>query len=257
LIISLALHQFDALRLCAQLRAIERTRAIPILLVTTPDDEPTLTRAVDLGINDYVIRPIDQNELLARTRTQIKRKRYNDQLRDSVQQTMQMAVKDSLTGLSNRRYFDSHMQLKFDKALGANQPLSLVMLDIDHFKSVNDTYGHAAGDDVLREFARRMSKNFRTTVDMVCRLGGEEFVVVMPNTDIRLAMVVAERLRQQIAAHPFIVDGGAKQIPVTVSAGVAAIEPPDDTIDALIKRSDEALYAAKRSGRNKVVAEAA
>ncbi|MEM7301211.1 MAG: PleD family two-component system response regulator [Pseudomonadota bacterium] len=257
LIISLALQGFDALRLCSQLRAVERTRSVPILLVTNPQDEATLTRAVDLGINDYIIRPIDPNELKARVKTQLRRKRYNDQLRDNVQQTMRMAVRDGLTGLNNRRYFESHMEANFSKAQINNQPLSLLMLDIDHFKSVNDVHGHAVGDDVLREFARRLSKNVRTHVDMACRIGGEEFVVIMPKTDVRLAQVVAERMRREMAAHPFIVEGGSKQIAVTVSAGIATMEGEDDTIDRMMKRADDALYEAKKTGRNKVVAKAA
>ncbi len=257
IIISLALENFDALRLCSQLRAVDRTRATPILLMTFPEDEATLNRAVDLGINDYVLRPVDTNELLARTKTQIKRKRYNDHLRDSVQQTMQMAIKDSLTGLHNRRYFDSHIEHNFNKAMTSDTALSVLMLDIDHFKSVNDVHGHSAGDDVLREFARRLSKSIRTNVDMICRIGGEEFVVVMPTTDHQLAYVVAERMRREIAAHPFIVDKGAKQIPVTISIGISSLEGKNDSIDALMKRADHALYEAKKTGRNRVVSEAA
>ena len=118
---------------------------IPLLLVAQEGDEAALIRAIDLGVNDYINRPVESNELLARTRTQVKRKRLNDKLRASVQSTMEMAVRDPLTGLNNRRYFDSHMQNLFNKASVAGRTLSLVVMDIDHFKNVNDTYGHQAG----------------------------------------------------------------------------------------------------------------
>ena len=129
-----------------------------------------------------VIRPIDQQEMTARLRTQVRRKRYNDQLRASVTQTIEMAVTDGLTGLHNRRYLDSHLQTLFDRAVARRRPLSVMITDLDRFKSINDTYGHDGGDEVLREFARRLRKNVRG-IDLACRFGGEEFVVVMPDTE--------------------------------------------------------------------------
>lgn len=255
-IVSLAIENFDALRLCSQMRSIDRTRLIPMLLVTQKGDEAALLRGIDLGVNDYISRPIEPSELKARARTQVKRKRLNDRLRESVQQTMEMAVKDSLTGLNNRRYFDRHMQNLHDRAVANGKNLSLVVLDIDHFKQVNDTYGHQAGDEVLKTFAQRLLKNVRSK-DLACRFGGEEFVIAMPETDQDLAFVVADRIRREVSAHPFVVDGGAKQIAVTVSAGVASMAGAGDSISAMVKRADEALYDAKRNGRNQVVAEAA
>ncbi|MEL7273083.1 MAG: PleD family two-component system response regulator [Pseudomonadota bacterium] len=255
-IISLSIENFDALRLCSQMRSLDRTRLVPIVLLAQEEDHPQLIRGIDLGVNDYVMRPVEPNELLARVRTQVRRKRLNDKLRDSVQQTMEMAVKDSLTGLNNRRFFDSHMRSLFDRAHLADKPLSLIIMDIDHFKAVNDTHGHQAGDDVLRTFAERIGRNVRGN-DMACRFGGEEFVIVMPDTDQQLAFVVADRMRREIAAHPFIVNGGALQIPITVSAGVSSYLGAQDTADAMLGRADGALYEAKRAGRNQVVAKAA
>lgn len=255
-IISTSLEKFDALRLCSQLRSLNRTRMLPILLLANRDEDAMLIRAIDMGVNDYVMRPIDRNELVARVRTQIKRGRFNDSLRDSVQQTVEMAIKDGLTGLNNRRYFDSHLDSAFDRAITSGRPLSVMIVDIDHFKPVNDVHGHDAGDDVLREFAKRIRKNVRN-LDMACRYGGEEFVLLMPDSDIHLATVVAERMRREIAAHPFIIHGGTKQINITVSVGAACVNGPDDTSGAMMKRADEALYQAKRNGRNQVIAEAA
>lgn len=255
IVCNLSLTGFDALRLCSQVRSLDRTRMLPILLVIDPGDNARLLRALDIGVNDYIVRPIDGNELRARVRTQIRRKRYNDRLRAKVQQTIEMAVTDSLTGLQNRRYLESHLSTLVDQSAARGKALSVLVLDIDFFKSVNDTYGHDAGDEVLKEFAVRIRKCIRG-IDLACRLGGEEFVVVMPETDASLAYTVAERLRQRVAGEPFVVNGGQKAIDVTVSIGMAAIEQ-GDTMDNLLKRADQGLYAAKRDGRNRVVTIAA
>ncbi len=254
-VISMSLTNFDALRLCSQLRSLERTRVLPLLVIAENDQEAGVIRALDLGVNDYIRRPIDRNEMLARVRTQVKRKRYNEKLRDSVQATIEMAVTDGLTGLNNRRYFDTHLQGMFEKAIGRKKPISIIMCDIDHFKAVNDAHGHDVGDEVIREFARRIRKNVRN-MDLACRYGGEEFVVVMPDTDVALARIVAERIRSEVAAHPFIISGKAT-LPVTVSLGVSCIDSEHDSPEKLLKRADVALYQAKRSGRNMVYTEAA
>lgn len=255
-IISLSLVDFDALRLCAQLKSLEKTRMLPLMVVSELEHEQKVITALEMGVNDYIRRPLDRNELLARIRTQISRKRYNVLLRDSVQQTIEMAVTDGLTGLNNRRYLDNHLTEVISKARGRQKPVSIVMCDIDHFKKVNDTHGHDVGDEVIREFARRIKKNIRN-IDLACRYGGEEFVVVMPDTDVALARVVAERIRNEVALHPFIVEEGAKQLPITVSLGVSCLEKETDTGDSLIKRADNALYEAKRAGRNTVIFQAA
>ncbi|MEM1317620.1 MAG: PleD family two-component system response regulator [Pseudomonadota bacterium] len=256
IIISLGIEDFDPLRLCSQLRSLDRTRLIPILLVAEKQDQAILIRAIDLGVNDYITRPLDVNELRARVRSQVRRKRLNDQLRASVHNTMEMAVTDGLTGLNNRRYFDNHMQGLLQKASLGNKPLSLIIMDIDHFKYVNDTYGHQVGDDVLKIFAERLLKNVRNK-DLACRFGGEEFIVAMPDTDRELAFVVADRMRREVSAHSFIVDNGRQQIAITVSAGVSAYDGEGDDVEQMLKRADERLYDAKRRGRNQVVADAA
>jgi two-component system cell cycle response regulator len=253
-IISLTLTDVDGLRLCSQLRSLDRTRLVPILVVVDPEDNTRLLRGLDLGVNDYLVRPIDRNEMLARVRTQIRRKRFADRLRDNVQLTMEMAITDGLTGLHNRRYLERHLATLVQQAGARSRALSLLILDIDHFKTINDGYGHAAGDDVLREFSRRVRKAVRG-IDLACRLGGEEFVVAMPDTDAALAVLVGERIRQKIAGEPFHITA-ATGITVTVSVGVASLHAPNDTPQALLKRADEALYRAKREGRNRVAAAA-
>jgi two-component system cell cycle response regulator len=143
-----------------------------------------------------------------------------------------------------------------EQAASRGKPLALMMLDIDYFKSINDTYGHDAGDDVLREFATRIRKSIRG-IDLACRYGGEEFVVVMPETDLHVAGVVAERLRRAIAGEPFAVNKGTKRIDVTISVGLATLENKGEAIADVLKRADKALYRAKHDGRNRVVAQAA
>jgi two-component system cell cycle response regulator len=256
LVVSLALSDFDGLRLCSQVRSIERVRNLPILILVDPDEDARLLRGLDMGVNDYLVRPVDKNELLARAATQIKRKRYGDRLRETVTRSVEMAVTDGLTGLYNRRYMEGHLATLAHQAAHHRKDLSLLVLDIDYFKSVNDTYGHDAGDDVLREFARRLRKAVRG-IDLVCRFGGEEFVVVMPEADAATAMTVAERIRERVAATPFPIAGRTREIPITLSVGVASANGPADTPETLMKRADQAVYAAKRDGRNRVVAHAA
>lgn len=255
-IVSTGFSDFDPLRLCSQLRSLDRTRLLPIVLIAEREDDDRIVRALELGVNDFLTLPVDQQELIARLRTQVKRKRFNDHLRESVAQTIEMAVTDGLTGLHNRRYLDTHLGMLFDRAVSRQQPLSVMMTDLDRFKSVNDTHGHDAGDEVLREFARRLRKNVRG-IDLVCRYGGEEFVVVMPNTTREVAERVGERIRAEIAGTPFALPGLRQGIDLTVSVGVSALRPGLDTPADLMKRADLALYEAKNGGRNRVVARAA
>lgn len=255
-IVSTGFADFDPLRLCSQLRSLDRTRLVPIVLIAEDGEEELVIRGLELGIHDYVVRPVDKQELTARLRTQVRRKQYNDQLRASLTQTIEMAVTDGLTGIHNRRYLDSHLRTLFDRAMARRRPLSVLITDLDRFKSINDTHGHDGGDDVLREFAQRLRKNIRG-IDLVCRYGGEEFVVVMPDTDGPVAEKVAERIRAEIERIPFAIGKDGTAIGVTISVGVSSMQQPTDTVEALVKRADVALYEAKASGRNRVVANAA
>ena len=255
IVISLEQVKFDGLRLCSQLRSLEATRQTPILILVEPDDQTRLLRALDMGVNDYLLRPVDRQELLARVNTQIKRWRYTEQLRSSVKASIELAVTDSLTGLYNRRYLETHLTSLIEHFINRGKSLAVLAVDVDFFKPINDTYGHDAGDKVLQELAVRIRENTRT-IDLCCRTGGEEFVLVLPSTNMAAAHVIAERLRKSIASKLFTV-GQTPAIPVTVSIGVAALNNVEDTLDKLLKRADSALYAAKREGRNRVVQAAA
>ena len=254
-LISLALRDYDGLRLCSQLRSLERTRQLPLLLIADLEDRKKILRGLDLGVNDYLTRPVDRNELLARVATQLRHKRYADSLRNNVLASIEMAVVDPLTGLNNRRYLETHLSGLVESAIGRGRPCALMILDIDHFKAVNDTHGHAAGDEVLKGFAARVKRVIRT-VDLMCRQGGEEFVIVMPDTPLSVALRIAERVRAAVAFEPFDIDNGENKIAITVSVGLAE-RGQDGNPENLFRRADAALYRAKNEGRNRVTLDAA
>lgn len=249
LIISLNLKNEDGLRLCSHLRSNERTRAIPILMVASEEDMDRIARGLEIGAHDYILRPVDRNELLARARTQIRRKRFQERLRTSYEYSLSMALTDSLTGLYNRRYFDVHLQKMLKTHKDSAKNLSVMILDIDHFKEVNDKHGHVAGDDVLKVFAHRLQDNLRS-FDMVARLGGEEFVVVLPDTTPHMTYFIAERLRRAVADRPVKCSVPEGEISISTSIGGAVIEPGDYEVQEILDRVDKFLYEAKNGGRN-------
>jgi len=255
IVVSLTLEDVDGLRLCSQLRSVDAVRQVPILVMVEEGDTRRLVRALEMGVNDYLLRPVDKNELVARVRTQLRRKRYQDRLRNNFQLSLEMAITDQLTGLHNRRYMESHLDTLIAQARAGDRPISFLIMDIDYFKPVNDTYGHDIGDEVLKECATRIAANVRG-IDLACRYGGEEFVVVMPDTDVSFAYMVAERLRQQVADVPFAISTDPGELNLTISIGVTVSEP-GDTAASLLRRADQALYRAKNSGRNRVVADVA
>ncbi len=247
---------FDGLRLVAQSRSLESTRPLPVLAVVDPHQRARMIKALELGANDILAAPIDVEELAARARTQVRRKRYADFLRQKLDYSLEMAVTDALTGLHNRRYMAGQLQALVGRASQGGEPVSLLMLDIDHFKAVNDGFGHDAGDEVLREFAVRLATKVRA-VDLPCRMGGEEFVVVMPGTRLEDAVRIADRIRADMANAPFPVMNGDAHLQITISIGVATTTGRDDTPDALLMRADEGVYEAQSAGRNRVIARAA
>ena len=251
LIVSLTLREEDGLRLLSQARSHEDFRQIPILVVGEEDDTQRLAKGLDLGATDYAHKPLDAAEVLARARAQIRRKRYQDRLRGSYERSITMALTDALTGLHNRRYLEAHLDGLVKRAEENQKALSVLLFDIDHFKKINDTYGHRVGDEVLMELANRVRRNVRG-FDLTARYGGEEFIVVMPDTTMEVAFAVAERLRSKIAGVEFAPPSMDKGLTVTVSIGAAMAgenEPPAN----LIERADKALYAAKDAGRNRVI----
>ena len=225
-----------------------------------PDDDfdqrARLIKALEIGVNDLLARPVDPGELSARARTQIRRKRYTDYLRNNLDHSLELAVTDQLTGLHNRRYMTGQVDSLVKRATMGGEPVAALLIDIDFFKKINDTFGHDIGDEVLREFALRLASNVRA-IDLPCRYGGDEFVVIMPDTQLADAVRIAERIRNNVAGSPFRVAQGQELLTVTISVGVSATSGADDTPEALLKRADEGVYQAKASGRNAVVGKAA
>ena len=243
---SLPMPEGDPLRLASRLRAEAETRDLPLMLIADDAQRDLVLRAFELGASDHVLRPINEEELRARVRNQVRRRRYQLRLRAEFDRSLELAVTDGLTGLRNRRYVFRHLE----SLLRAGTACGVLMIDVDRFKPLNDYYGHAAGDAALREVAARLREHVRAS-DVVARYGGEEFLVVMSGAGAEETAVIAERLRTAIGERP--IDLGQAKLPVTVSIGSALSAQATDA-EALIAAADSAMYRAKASGRNCVEA---
>ncbi|MFC3125790.1 PleD family two-component system response regulator [Pseudoroseomonas globiformis] len=244
ILLSLSLDGGEGLRLASRLRAQASTRDMPMILLADLDQRSLVLRGFDLGANDHVLRPADSNELRARLRNQIRQRRYQEQLRTELDRSLEMAITDSLTGLRNRRYIARHLE----HLLRTTRP-AVMLLDVDRFKAVNDTYGHGVGDVVLKEVALRLQAQLRA-VDTVARYGGEEFLVALADTSEEEALQIAERLRGAVE-DDLIATGFGDVLRITISIGVAFARDGEAVSD-MIRAADGALYRAKSSGRNRV-----
>lgn len=251
IIISTLLFDMDGLRLASHIKNQEETRNVPLLVFVDEDDKHVMLKALEMGISDYLVVPVDKSEMAVRVRTQIRRKRYQDALKAQYHKSVSMALTDGLTGLYNRHYLNTHLGNMVKQATKNGKNLALMIMDMDHFKSVNDTYGHDVGDMVLKQLAEMISRAARST-DLAARFGGEEFVILMPETDPAAALGAANRMREIVESTPFIISKDGKTINRTVSIGVANLLETGDSGEGLLKRADEALYFAKNNGRNNV-----
>lgn len=250
MIISCQLEQ-DPLRIAVTFRSKPDFKNTALMLLAEEDNLPMVLKGMELGINDYVINPVDKSELKARVKTQLRRKKYQDNIRTQLEESVDLSTKDGLTGLFNRRYFDIHLKQVVEKNKESSKSLCLMMLDMDHFKAVNDTYGHQAGDAVLKTLANLLKNPIRVT-DMIARYGGEEFVILLNNVDLPVGSEIAERIRALVASTAFVISEQVEPLKKTVSIGIAEYKN-GDTIEEFIGRADKALYKAKETGRNKVV----
>ena len=250
-IISTMLSDMDGLRLASHIKNQEETRNVPIVVIVDEDDTKVMLKSLELGINDYLVSPVDKNEMAVRVRTQIRRKRYQEALKNQYQKSVEMALTDGLTGLYNRHYLNTHLNNMVKQATKNGKKLALMIMDMDHFKQVNDTYGHDAGDMVLKQLAGIITNAARST-DLAARFGGEEFVMLMPETDVNSALGVANRMREAVEKTQFVIDNEGKTINKTISIGLANLFEAGDSPEGLLKRADEALYFAKNGGRNVV-----
>lgn len=244
----------DGLRLLSDLRSRSASRHSVICMILPEDGRETGAMALDLGATDLVPERFDAEELALRLKLQLQRKRMADRLRESVRDGLRLAVTDPLTGLFNRRYAMPHLARIADRARESGRSFAVLAIDLDRFKSVNDSYGHAAGDCVLVEVAERLRASLRAS-DLIARIGGEEFLIVLSDTGLDEAQMIAERIRRTVEATPIAFDIG-RSVPVTLSIGVALGGPaaPEGTgaVDEVVSRADRALLAAKAEGRNQV-----
>lgn len=244
----------DGLRLMSDLRSRPVTRHAAVCILLPPGARDTGVMALDLGAADLVSTTADPEEMALRVITQVRRKRQGDRLRASLRDGLRLALTDPLTGLYNRRYALPHLDRIAARARATGRRYAVMVIDIDRFKSVNDTWGHAAGDAVLIELADRLRNNIRAK-DLLARIGGEEFLVAMPDTGLSAARMAAERLCKLAEERPVILPGGGGPVPITLSIGLAIGGEPgndDHSADLVIRRADAALLHAKAEGRNQV-----
>ena len=251
-VVNMCMSEVDSLRLSTQIKALESARNVPIIMLVNEEEPQLMLKGLELGLNDYLMMPVDYNELTARSKTQIRRKKYQDALKANYQESVSMAITDGLTGLYNRHYLDTHLKNLVERSHLNNKPMSLIIMDMDHFKDVNDSYGHDVGDEVLKQLSGIIVRNTRSA-DLAARFGGEEFVILMPETDAEPALDAAERIRQQVEDYEFVVSHAIGILRKTTSIGVAHLSP-NDTAETLMKRADTNLYEAKNTGRNLVIA---
>jgi len=241
----------DGFECCRQIKNNESTMDIPVILVSSNTETIDKIKGLEIGASDYIVKPFDYGELLARVSTQIKMKSLLDELGKKNSRLEELVKKDSLTNLYNHRYFYERLTSEFNTSKRDKSSLSCLICDIDRFKNINDTYGHQAGDDIIKSLAAIFRSEIRPD-DVPSRYGGEEFAFILPRTDIREAAVLAEHIRQSVENNTFTF--GDISISVTISIGVSCF--PDNsahTHSELICFADEALYAAKQDGRNKTI----
>jgi two-component system, cell cycle response regulator len=238
----------DGIHCCRLLKSLNLEGFLPVILLTGRTDTDSRVEGLRIGADDYVCKPFDERELLARLHSMLRIKRAHDEVNHAKARLEQLAVRDELTGLYNYRYLHTRMSEEFKRADRYRDPLACAMIDIDHFKAFNDRFGHDVGDAVLAETAQRLQASVRE-IDVVARYGGEEFLLVLPSTHFSGALTVADRVWRSVAEAPFDIDGQPQQ--VTISVGVALFPSRDvKTKDQLLKAADRALYQAKQDGRN-------
>jgi len=257
ILLDIRMPDMDGYAVCQQLKADPETSQIPVIFISALDDVEDKVRAFECGGVDYVTKPFQPLEVLARVRTHLALaqartalEEANRELQRALAREAELARIDWLTGVYNRSYFYELAVREFAIATRYERPLAIGMIDVDHFKQINDRYGHLVGDQVLRSIAQTIAHQIRTT-DCIGRFGGEEFILLLPNTDTIASLTLAERLRTTIGGLVIHTDKG--DVSVTISIGITGRQPADTTIERTIDRADQALYVAKQQGRNCVV----
>ncbi|MFM7408010.1 MAG: diguanylate cyclase [Cuspidothrix sp.] len=259
ILLDLMMPGMNRFEVCDKIKADLNLSDIPIIFITASNEQEHILQAFDKGAVDYIIKPFNRYELLARVRTHLELRHTQKELKKMLEEQKELvknleklANTDSLTGVWNRRYLLNLAEQETQRCRRYHRPLSVLMIDIDHFKGINDNYGHAIGDEVLIKMTEIVS-NYLRSVDVLGRFGGEEFVALLPETNRKSALITAERIRENIEKITIPVQ--EKSVSITVSIGVGSYQKGDANIDILLQRADEALYKAKRQGRNRVIAD--
>jgi diguanylate cyclase (GGDEF)-like protein len=246
----LEMPRIDGFKFLGMLKSRPELQDVPVIILTGMNDRELKIKGLEQGASDYVTKPFDPGELVARVKVHLKIKKLQDELKRTNELLLELSNTDHLTGLFNRRYMMEALEKEVQRCIRKTGNLALIMLDIDHFKKVNDTYGHLQGDVVLQKVAAQLQKELRS-YDCAARYGGEEFVAILPDSTLKEALFVADRIRQAVLGNRF--HGSLAQLNLTASLGVACF-PQDHTlsVDGFIKLADDALYRAKANGRNRV-----
>lgn len=253
ILLDVMMPDMDGYEVCRQLKANPATANVQVLFVTARGDPDDKITGLTAGGRDYVTKPFHADELLARVGAGVRAKQVMDALLAENRQLAVDSITDPLTGLRNRRYLDERMDQEIARARREGRPLGCLLVDVDHFKEINDTWGHEAGDQVLRDLASLLRTSFRTS-DVLSRYGGDEFAALMPQAGFEDLERIAEKLRRKVERYPFTAGPGGPNVEVTVSVGAASLDGREN--GALLRRADAALYRAKAHGRNKVAADA-
>ena len=252
ILLDVMLPDIDGYEISRRIKGDDTLPFIPIILVTARDSTQDKVAGLDAGADDYLTKPINFPELEARVRSMLRIKRLQDELNEKNRELERLSISDGLTGLFNHRHIHGLLDEEYERANRSGDSLTLAMFDLDHFKSVNDNYGHQSGDRVLQQFADIL-RNTARDIDRIGRYGGEEFMVILPETELREGAVFVERVRREVARHEFLI-GREEPLRMTVSAGVSTY--PHEMVgspETLVRLADEALYAAKAAGRNRVL----
>ena len=247
ILLDLILPGINGYKVCSTLKEMEGTQNIQIVAITSLSDLDSKLKSIELGVDDYLVKPVNRHILRTRVKSLIKKKALLDKLCNRYEMAVHSAITDKLTGLYNRRFFDYFLDLEIKRSSRQKTSLALLLIDIDNFKRINDTFGHLFGDNVLNKFGKLLKTKIRE-IDMAARYGGEEFAVVMSNTGCEEAVKIADRIRQSIQAYSF----DKENFTTTVSIGIALYPLDANSLNELIENSDYALYKSKRNGKNRV-----
>lgn len=260
-LLDVMMPKFNGFEVCERIKADETTRIVPVIMVTALNEIEDKIKATEAGADDFVSKPFNKLELLTRVKSLLRIKELHDQLNAKVKELeeaqerlRQLAITDGLTALFNHRYFKEHLEQELYRASRHHSEVSLIMIDIDYFKRYNDTFGHPAGDVLLRAVARILKENIRK-IDIAARYGGEEFALVLGETNKTAAGMVAEKMRRMVETSPFEGLPAHNNGHITISLGIATFPLDATNPNDLIAMADQRLYQAKQRGRNQVVAD--